>query len=137
MYFSSCLLSLFLFVVIHPPSGIDDHSRFWLSCLSPFVFLVAKTFNHLSILSERDESSFFFWSLFCLSFFDLRILITLLVSSNYSYCRNPSFVCTLLDIYILFITNPILITEFYIQSKNEYLCHFVANYLYFHIQIHL
>jgi hypothetical protein len=29
--------------------------------------------------------SFFLWSLCCLSFFDLRILITLLVSSNSSY----------------------------------------------------
>ena len=29
--------------------------------------------------------SFFFWPLCCLSFFDLRIMITTFVSSNYSY----------------------------------------------------
>jgi hypothetical protein len=33
--------------------------------------------------------SFFFWSLFCLFFFDLRILITPLVSSN-SSCNHFS-----------------------------------------------
>jgi hypothetical protein len=32
--------------------------------------------------------SFFFWLLCCLSFFDLRILITPLVSSNSSYFKN-------------------------------------------------
>jgi len=32
--------------------------------------------------------SFFFWPLCCLSFFDLRILITPLVSSNSSYTRQ-------------------------------------------------
>ena len=29
--------------------------------------------------------SFFFWSLYCLSFFDLRVLISPLISSNFSY----------------------------------------------------
>ena len=33
--------------------------------------------------------SFFFWPLCCLSFFDLRILITTLVSSNSSWCLLP------------------------------------------------
>ena len=37
-------------------------------------------------------SSFFFWSLCCLSFFDLRILITTLISSN-SSSNLPTWLC--------------------------------------------
>ena len=36
---------------------------------------------------------FFFWSLCCVSFFDLRILITPLVSSNSSYCLHAFILC--------------------------------------------
>jgi hypothetical protein len=38
---------------------------------------------------------FFFWPLYCLSFFDLRILITPLVSSSFSY--NPILVVFILS----------------------------------------
>jgi hypothetical protein len=31
-------------------------------------------------------SSFYFWSLYCLSFFDLRHFITFLISSNFNHC---------------------------------------------------
>jgi hypothetical protein len=39
--------------------------------------------------------SFFFWPLSCLFFFDLRILITSLVSSNSSYCNFVTCVKTM------------------------------------------
>ena len=35
---------------------------------------------------------FFFWPLFCLLYFDLRILITPLVSPNYSYTMTIKFI---------------------------------------------
>jgi hypothetical protein len=44
-------------------------------CRSLFVFL-----------------SFYFWPLYCLSFFDLRLLITPLVSSNLLYCQMVTVV---------------------------------------------
>ena len=54
--------------------------------------------------------SFFFWPLCCLSFFDLRILITSLISSNSScntiptfhLCSNDALALDIWEIFILF-----------------------------------
>jgi hypothetical protein len=43
------------------------------------------TIYKLITCSYRLRCTFFFWPLRCLFFFDIRILITSLVSSNYSY----------------------------------------------------
>ena len=43
--------------------------------------------EHLSFSGVRDTESFFLWPFCCLFFFDIRILITPLISSNSSYIR--------------------------------------------------
>ena len=54
--------------------------------------------------------SFFFWPLYCLFFFDLRTLITSLVSSNSSYTTSiflsPYFyIISIVTIYLLYFFN--------------------------------
>ena len=61
-------------------SGAGTGSFMWGLCYSIFTFLC-------SVL-QIDVCSFFFWPLCCLSLFDLRILITPLVSSNSSYSNR-------------------------------------------------
>jgi hypothetical protein len=47
--------------------------------------LITLTKIRQSLTRKKNFLSFFFWSLCCLSFFDIRILIIPLVSSNSSY----------------------------------------------------
>ena len=59
---------------------------YWGSCYSIFSFMCVFCRSLFVLLC------FFFWPLCCLSFFDIRILITSMVSSNSSYPNNASFV---------------------------------------------
>jgi hypothetical protein len=54
----------------------------WVSCYSIFSFMCMFCRSLFVLLC------FFAWPFYCLFFFDLRILITLLVSSNSSYHRE-------------------------------------------------
>ena len=56
----------------------------WGSCYSIFSFMC------MFCRSQLDLLYFFFWPLCCLSFFDLLLLATPLVSSNYSYASVMS-----------------------------------------------
>jgi hypothetical protein len=59
--------------------------------LSEYLILVGSCCSIFSILCSfcRSLFVFFVWSLHCLSF-DLRLLVTPLVSSNFSYLRHMS-----------------------------------------------
>ena len=63
------------------PSGAPEFTPGlqWGSCFSIFSFMCMYCRSLFVLLS------FFFWPLWCLFFFDIRILITPLVSSNSSY----------------------------------------------------
>jgi hypothetical protein len=61
-------------------------------CSCRFLLLLVASWRFLSLISETVLCRslfvllyFFFWPLFCLFFFDIRILITPLVSSNSSW----------------------------------------------------
>jgi hypothetical protein len=47
---------------------------------------------------ERTSKLFFFWPLYCLSFFDIQLLITSLISSNFSCEPFKFLVCCLYPI---------------------------------------
>jgi hypothetical protein len=68
-------------------------------------------------------SSFFFWPLCCLSFFDLRILITRLVFSNSScsLCSNYLWRCYLLSTKLL--SEELLKTHLILSSKDFFVRH--------------
>ena len=74
------------------PGIVRVHSelhRWWSTWVHP-RFLEGFVLHNFSFMCMSCRSlfallSFFFWPLCCLSLFDLRILITLLVSSNYSF----------------------------------------------------
>jgi hypothetical protein len=56
---------------------------------------------------------FFFWSLYCLFFFDLRILTTPLISLSSSYSRNTSF--TLILIFTFLLVNLVIFYNLYFR----------------------
>ena len=66
------------------PSGAPEFTPGfqWGSCYSIFSF-ICMIYRSLFVLLY-----FFFWPLCCLFFFDIRILITPLVSANSSYTKN-------------------------------------------------
>jgi hypothetical protein len=57
---------------------------FWL----PFWYLLVIVLSVFLRFTDSDYPFGIFWPLLCLSFYDLQILITLLVSSNSSYSIN-------------------------------------------------
>ena len=66
-----------------PPSGIDDLSKFWLSCLGPLVFVLTKLLNYLAFQSFDFECTW--WRLFQKHVvgtkFDIKVFITLHTNS--------------------------------------------------------
>ena len=69
-------------------SGAPEFTQYflWGSCYSIYSFICMFCRSLFVFLY------FFFWPLCCLFFFELRILITPLVSSNSSYCRHDALV---------------------------------------------
>ena len=70
--------------------------------------------------------TFFFWPLCCLSFFDLRILTSPLVSSNFSFCDSP--VCPSLIYGFLLLL--LYLQTFLLAIVQFFLCWFTASYFY-------
>ena len=69
------------------PSGAREFTPGfqWGSCYSIFSFMCMFCRSLFVLLY------FFFWPLYCLYFFDVRVLITPLVSSNFSYREKGNF----------------------------------------------
>jgi hypothetical protein len=82
--------------IIYPSGAHEFTPDFkWGSCYSIFSFMCMFCRSLFVILY------FFFWSWCCLFFFDLRILITALVSSNSSYhTYYPVPLCLHLHLYL-------------------------------------
>ena len=89
-----CILTNWSYFSIYSPISRDQdskcyeiHPRF----LVGFVLLDLQFLCVCFVDRCLSFSSLFFWSLCCLFFFDIRILITPLVSSNSSYANSLQF----------------------------------------------
>jgi hypothetical protein len=84
------------------------HPRFLVGFVYPIFSFICMFCRSLFVLLY-----FFFWSLYCLFFFDLRILTTPLISLSSSYSRNTSF--TLILIFTFLLVNLVIFYNLYFR----------------------